>query len=146
MSEIVIRRFRPDDRAHWGELWEGYNEFYERTVEPRVTERLWSRLLENESEPYGFAAELDGKVVGLTHYFPVFSTSDWDPRLYLQDLYADSRVRGRGVGRKLIEAVYAHADEMGLAQVYWLTQDFNHTARRLYDRVGQVTPFIKYQR
>jgi len=30
--------------------------------------------------------------------------------------------------------------------VYWLTQDFNHTARNLYDRVAQLTPFIKYQR
>ena len=30
--------------------------------------------------------------------------------------------------------------------VYWLTQEFNATARRLYDRVGRATPFIKYRR
>jgi hypothetical protein len=28
----------------------------------------------------------------------------------------------------------------------WLTQDFNATARQLYDRIGQKTPFIKYAR
>ena len=44
---------------------------------------------------------------------------------YLQDLYADPEVRGRGVGRALIEAIYAAADAEGAQGVYWLTQDFN---------------------
>ena len=50
------------------------------------------------------------------------------------------------MGRKLIEAVYAAADAEGAPGVYWLTQDFNKTARQLYDRIGTVTPFIKYAR
>ena len=51
-----------------------------------------------------------------------------------------------GAGRGLIEAVYAAADARGADQVYWLTQADNETARRLYDRVARLTPFIKYQR
>ena len=54
--------------------------------------------------------------------------------------------RGCGVGRSLIEAVYAAADARGADQVYWLTQEFNATARRLYDQVATATPFIKYRR
>ena len=65
---------------------------------------------------------------------------------YLQDLYADPSARGMGVGRALIEAVYEQADAAGAPSVYWMTQEFNHTARQLYDRIGQLTPFIKYQR
>ena len=38
------------------------------------------------------------------------------------------------------------ADEAGADQVYWLTAHSNATARKLYDRVGQLTPFIKYRR
>ena len=38
------------------------------------------------------------------------------------------------------------ADAAGIPTVYWLTQDFNTTARTLYDRIGTVTPFIKYAR
>jgi hypothetical protein len=30
--------------------------------------------------------------------------------------------------------------------VYWMTQDFNANARLLYDRIGSLTPFIKYSR
>jgi GNAT superfamily N-acetyltransferase len=69
-----------------------------------------------------------------------------EPVCYLQDLYADREVRGRGVGRALIEAVYAAADAAGAPSVYWLTQEFNTEARRLYDRIGRVTPFIRYNR
>lgn len=57
-----------------------------------------------------------------------------------------ARLSRRGVGRALIEAVYEAADERGAPSVYWLTQDFNETARVLYDRVANLTPFIKYQR
>jgi hypothetical protein len=45
-----------------------------------------------------------------------------------------------------MEAVYAAADANGTPNVYWNTQAFNATARRLYDRVGVATPFIKYRR
>jgi len=46
----------------------------------------------------------------------------------------------------LIEAVYKAADDAGAPSVYWMTQEFNTNARKLYDRIGQLTPFIKYQR
>jgi hypothetical protein len=53
---------------------------------------------------------------------------------------------GAGVGRALIEAVYAEADRDGCPNVYWMTQEFNETARRLYDRIATLTPFVKYSR
>ncbi len=55
-------------------------------------------------------------------------------------------MRGKGIGRALIEAVYAAADKAGCPKVYWLTQDFNTAGRQLYDRIGTLTPFIKYSR
>ena len=65
---------------------------------------------------------------------------------YLQDLYVDASYRGTGVGRALIEGVYAAADAAGSPSVYWTTQHFNVVGRRLYDRIGELTPFIKYVR
>ena len=91
-------------------------------------------------------AEVDSKPVGLAHY--LFHRHCWRSEnvCYLQDLYAAPSVRGMGIGRQLIEAVYAAADAEGAPNVYWLTQDDNKTARQLYDRIGQPTNFIKYQR
>jgi len=88
----------------------------------------------------------DGTLVGFTTY--VFHGHTWhpEPRCYLGDLFTNSDQRGKGIGRALIEAVYEKADEHGGSQVYWLTQDFNKAGRALYDKVGSLTPFIKYQR
>ena len=85
-------------------------------------------------------------MLGLTHY--LFHRHAWKVEnvCYLQDLYVDPATRGAGLGRSLIEAVYAHADAAGAPAVYWLTQDFNTQARQLYDRVAKVTPFIRYIR
>tara|TARA_B110000211_G_scaffold123988_1_gene142969 strand:- start:396 stop:584 length:189 start_codon:yes stop_codon:yes gene_type:complete len=55
-------------------------------------------------------------------------------------------LRGTGAGLKLIEAVYMAADAAGTPSVYWLTQDDNAAGRQLYNRVGDLKNFIKYQR
>jgi GNAT superfamily N-acetyltransferase len=55
-------------------------------------------------------------------------------------------VRGQGIGRALIEQVYRHADALDANTVYWVTQEGNATARRLYDRIAKDTRYVKYQR
>jgi GNAT superfamily N-acetyltransferase len=150
MTPTPALRVRPvarADRDAWQRLWTGYLEFYETSVAPEVYDTTFARLLGDDPNQFnGLVAEQDGRLVGLTHY--LFHAHAWkiERVCYLQDLYADPEVRGTGVGRALIEAVYAAADAEGAPAVYWLTQDFNTTARRLYDRIAQVTPFIRYNR
>jgi len=135
------------DEAQWRRLWTDYLTFYESAVAPEVYAATFARLLsEDAPDQNGLIALREGAPVGLVHY--IYHAHNWhlEKVCYLQDLYADPEVRGMGVGRKLIEAVYAQADADGCAAVYWMTQDFNYTARRLYDRIGTCTPFIKYVR
>ena len=142
-----MRALRSDDYDSWCALWRAYLAFYETSVPEAVYDSTFARLLGEDPQDFnGFVAETGGRLVGLTHY--LFHRHCWKTEnvCYLQDLFADPSVRGSGVGRALIEAVYSKADEVGAPSVYWLTQDFNHTARKLYDRIGNVTPFIKYQR
>ena len=146
VANVVIRRMQSGDHSDWLALWEGYNTFYERSVTDTATNRTWNSLLAGDGEPFGYVAELDGKAVGFAHYFMTISTSDDGPRCYLQDLFADPSVRGKGIGRALIQAVYEDADQHNASQTYWLTAEDNHQARRLYDAVANKTPFIKYAR
>ena len=143
----LVRPLTKDDHADWRRMWTAYLEFYETTVSEEVYDTLWGRLHSNDPNEFScLIAEVDGKPVGLTHY--LFHRHGWKVEncCYLQDLYVDPDIRGTGAGRALIEAVYANADAAGAPSVYWLTQDFNHTARQLYDRIGKKTPFIRYNR
>lgn len=147
MNEIAVRALEAADRDAWAELWRAYLAFYETERPQEVYDSTWSRLMTPGEDPHGFCAvDETGRPVGLVHY--IFHRSCWTiaPVCYLQDLYAAPQVRGRGVGRNLIEAVYRAADEADAAGVYWMTQHFNTTARTLYDRIGTLTPFIKYTR
>jgi GNAT superfamily N-acetyltransferase len=147
MSELQIRPLQAGDEAEWRRLWTLYLQYYESEVSQEVYSTTFARLLSGDDNEFsGLIALHGGQPVGLTHY--LFHRHCWSVEnvCYLQDLYVDESRRGTGVGRALIEAVYAAADEAGCPSVYWLTQHFNEAGRRLYDRVGQLTPFIRYSR
>ena len=147
-----IRPLRADDRADWGALWRGYLDFYETEVSDEVYEATWARLLSGKDGEYaGLIArererEREGAALGLAHY--LFHRHCWriEDVCYLQDLFVAPGARRGGVGEALIKAVYERADATGAGDVYWTTQHFNASARSLYDRVGRLTPFIKYSR
>ncbi|MEL6451328.1 MAG: GNAT family N-acetyltransferase [Pseudomonadota bacterium] len=144
---LIVRPLSLSDRPQWNALWAAYLAFYDTTRPKEVYDTAFARMIGADPQDFnGLVAEQNGTLVGLAHY--LFHRHGWsvENTCYLQDLYAAPSVRGTGVGRKLIEAVYAAADAAGVASVYWLTQEFNTTARTLYDRVGTLTPFVKYQR
>lgn len=147
MSGLEIRPLELSDEAEWRRLWTAYLAFYETSLPEDVFRKTFARLTGEEGASMaGLLAVSGGRVVGLAHF--LFHRSTWSTLdvCYLQDLYADPEVRGTGIGRALIEAVYERAAAAGAPEVYWLTQEFNTTARRLYDRIAGKTPFIVYQK
>ena len=144
---IEIRKIQSSDRSQWDELWKGYQQFYETDLTD-VTESLWQRLLDysDHTYPVGLVAAEDQRLVGLAHYLFYRSTWSEKDRIYLHDLYTLPDERGKGIGRKLIEAIYKTADENNCETVFWMTQETNATARVLYDKLANKTPFVEYSR
>ena len=145
---VTVRGIRAGDAAGWRGLWAGYLAYYETEASDKVFRETFRRLLSEDPREFrGLVAESDNaRLVGLAHYLHHRHCWRIENVTYLQDLFVESNFRGGGVGRALIEAVYAAADSAGAPSVYWLTEDFNSTARQLYDRVGKMTPFVKYSR
>lgn len=147
-SAVVIRPVGEADFNEWRRLWTEYLEFYETSVEDEVYDSTFARLLSDNPQEFTGLLAIDegGKPVGLVHY--LFHRHAWkiENVCYLQDLYTQADQRGKGTGSALINAVYDAADKAGAPSVYWMTQDFNHTARSLYDKIGKLTPFIRYAR
>lgn len=141
-----IRSARPADFEQWLPLWEGYNSFYKRTVPAEVTRTTWTRFFDAYEPMHAVVAEQDGRLLGFVHYLFHRNTAMLAPTCYLQDLFTAAELRGQGVGRALIEAVYERAQAAGSPRVYWMTQEDNSTARRLYDQVAERSGFIQYRR
>ncbi len=144
---FTIRPVQQNDETRWKDLWRGYRIFYKYADDADQAQALWERLMDSSSGIYGLAAvNGDGLMVGMTHYLFHATTGDVRDKIYLQDLFVDPALRVSGAGRALIEAVYEKGAEENVCEVYWMTQEFNSVARVLYDRVGELTPFIKYRK
>jgi GNAT superfamily N-acetyltransferase len=112
-------------------------------LSPEITQTTWNRFFD-ESEPvFALVAEYEGKLVGMAHYLFHRSTSAIQPVCYLQDLFTSNDLRGKGIGRALIESVHSKAKDAGASRYYWLTHD---TARKLYDNVAERSGFIVYRK
>lgn len=145
-ARIAIRPVGEGERATWEPLWRGYLAFYKTTLPRETTDVAWRRLHDPAEPMFVLGAYVDGRLAGIVHY--LFHRSTWTPGdyCYLQDLFVADDMRGLGLGRALIEAVYEAATAAGASRVYWLTQGDNTTARRLYDQVADNAGFIQYRK
>ena len=145
MSNLQIRPISAADHAAWLPLWQGYQRFYNAEIAPEVSALTRQRFLDPSEPMFAALAWQDEVAVGLVH--GIFHRSCWTSGdyCYLQDLFVAGEVRGAGVGRALIEYVYAHAQAAGANRVHWLTQEDNAQARLLYERIADRSGFIQYR-
>jgi GNAT superfamily N-acetyltransferase len=145
-GKVEVRPLQAADGERWNQLWRGYLEFYRYSLPADLTDLTWRRLLD-PAHPFQGLAALDGqRVVGIVHFHVHSSTWARVGYCYLEDLFVDPMVRGKGAGRALIEGVYRDADRRGADRVYWMTRSDNSQARRLYDQVAKLSPFVQYTR
>lgn len=147
-DRFEIRPIRRADYEAWRPLWDGYNAFYGRSgptaLPEEITRTTWDRFFDPAEPIHAFVAEGEGRLVGLVHYLYHRSTTRLHDVCYLQDLFTIANLRGVGIGRRLINAVYAAAGEAGCRRVYWQTHVTNTPGRTLYDKVATHDGFIVY--
>lgn len=145
---VRVRRLEAKDKAAWLPLFKAYIEFYKSTVADEVIELTWRRLMEGAGDFHiGLVAVREDDVpIGIAHV--LFHRSTWSPThyCYLEDLFVEPKLRAKGIGRALIEAVYREADARKCTRTYWSTQEFNYRARGLYDQVATKSAFLQYRR
>jgi GNAT superfamily N-acetyltransferase len=145
---LVVRPVEQADYAGWRPLWDGYNQYYGRqglTALPEpITQATWERFFSRGEPVLALVAVQDGRLIGIAHFLFHRSTTRLTDVCYLQDLFTAEEARGRGVGRRLIQAVYDAARAAGSSRVYWQTKATNAPGRALYDKVAAHQDFIVY--
>ena len=130
---LEIRAALATDKQRWFILWQGYLDFYKTELSTEQSSLTWQRILDPEFNMKCAVAIDDGLIVGFTTYSLQNSTWSEGGHCYLEDLFVDPAVRGKGVGRALIEHVKSYAIENNCSRLYWNTDEDNATARKLYD-------------
>ncbi len=147
LHDVDIQKLSINDKQCWTSLWDTYLKFYNTRLSEEIFQITFARLIDDENmDCEGYIAYVDGNAAGIVHCLYHLHLWQEEEICYLQDLFVHKLYRKKGLAEKLIKKVYVRADERNAKGVYWTTQDFNLTARRLYDRIGHKTPLIKYIR
>ncbi|MCV4261729.1 GNAT family N-acetyltransferase [Pseudomonas capsici] len=146
MTAVQIRPVTADDHDAWLPLWQAYLRFYKTELADGVSDVTWQRFLDPAEPTHSALAWLDGKAVGMVNF--IYHRSNWSIRnaCYLQDLIVSPEQRGTGIGRLLIEHVYATARASGCDKVHWLTHETNATAIALYERIAERGGYIQFRK
>ena len=146
MSDLRIRPVTAEDRDAWLPLWQAYLRFYQADLAPEVSDVTWHRLLDSNEPCHSALAWQAGQAVGMVNY--IYHRSNWSVNnaCYLQDLFVAPQRRGTGLGRALIEYVYASATADSCDKVHWLTHETNATAIQLYERIADRSGFIQFRK
>lgn len=80
----------------------------------------------------------EGKPVGFAVFFHNFSTFLGRPGIYLEDLYVQPPMRGKGIGRAMLVYLAKLAKERQCGRLEWSVLDWNEPAIKFYKGLGAI--------
>lgn len=103
-----------------------------------VTEEILEEFVFDRKAASVFLAEWQGKPVGFALFYENFSTFVGRTGMYLEDLFVLPEARGKGIGKKLFQAVAQEAVNRGCQRMEWTCLDWNRPSIEFYLRMGAV--------
>lgn len=140
---MIVRRAVPSDETALTAMMEAFENYLhdidpaEHTLRPiEALARVAALLVGPEPAFTALIAEKDGVVAGYASVQTILWMDDAAPAVWLSELFVAATFRGQGVGSTLLEAVRAHAREIGGRRIVWTVWDRNAPAMAFYGRQG----------
>jgi ribosomal protein S18 acetylase RimI-like enzyme len=117
------------------ELFDLYRSFYNQESDIDGAKSFLKDRIEN-NESTIFLCVHEGKAVGFTQLYPMFSSVGMRRTLVLNDLYVVEDARRLGVGNALIDAAIQYGKEVNAKGIALETGFDNVKAQALYEKIG----------
>lgn len=134
-GRVEVRRLGSDEAEAALRLVAMMAAVFEEPMGP-VSEAYMERLLARPDFAAFAAVAGDGRFVGGATTFELPMSRSEGGELLLWDLAVDPEVQRRGIGRRLMEAVRAHARARGLAATFLFADDEDLHAIDFYRAIG----------
>ena len=146
-AEVAIAPIADEEFEQLLPLIAAYQRFYEvAEIDEGRNRTFFRRFLAPSEDGLLLGARSEGRLVGYACLYWHFSSTKATESVLMNDLYVDESVRGRGIGRALIEATAEVARERAPPTVEWSTAPDNNPAQRLYDSTGaERTEWFSYE-
>ena len=142
---LKIRDIKIEDRNDWHILFQEYANFYQAEINDNIINTVWKWLHTPEHELQGIVGEINNKVIAFAHYRRMPSSLRGQDIGFLDDLYVLPECRGQQIGEQLIIRLKQISIEKKWNLVRWITRDNNVRAKKVYDKVSNLTNWDVYE-
>ena len=133
--KITVRQAELDDVDALVPLFDAYRQFYDQPSD-MTRARNWLRARIGANESVVLLAERDGRAVGFTQLYPMYSSVQTARIWVLNDLYVVPGERRLGAAKALLKAAIDYARDDGASRLQLETGRRNEAARALYRAAG----------
>jgi len=84
-------------------------------------------------------ADWDNRPAGFAFFFYNYSTWRGQPGLYLEDLFVIPEMRGKGIGKALLQRIAEIAVRENCYGIRWMVLEWNEPAIKFYEFLGAET-------
>ena len=144
MADVDVRPVGAKELEEVLPLIAGYQKFYGAEPDVERNRRFFSRFLDPSEDGLLLGAWVDGSLVGFATLYWFFSSTKAAESVLMNDLFVRDDIRGKGIGRALIQRALDQARKREAAHLEWFTAPDNATAQRLYDSVPGAGRSIWY--
>ena len=136
-SELIIRPATADDALLIVQFIKALAEYEKLAHEAKASEADITRdLFGTDPKVFCEIAEWNGKPVGFTLWFYTYSTFQGRHGIWLEDLYVDPSMRGKGIGKALLVNLAQRCVREGLGRFEWWVLDWNEPSIDFYKSQG----------
>jgi ribosomal protein S18 acetylase RimI-like enzyme len=134
---LSIVRASVDDVDAVAELFDLYRQFYKQPPDAKKCRHFIEKRITRSESVVLLAFAADGEdALGFVQLYPTFCSVAASRIFVLYDLFVRTRARGRGAGRRLMQAAQEHARAAGASSLQLQTHHSNVIAQRLYESLG----------
>ena len=130
-----IREAKKSDLDQLSILFDAYRMFYGKESNIDISKNfLESRLSNKDSEV--FICEFNNILIGFVQLYPLFSSTRVSKYWLLNDLFIDSKYRGKGYSKLLIEKAKELVKDSNACGMMLETEKSNKIGNNLYPKTG----------
>jgi len=133
---ITIKQATVEDAAHIIPLFNAYRMFYGQHSNISAAGEFITQRLQNNQSVIFIAFNTDGKAVGFTQLYPIFSSVGLKNAWLLNDLYVTEAERGKRIATMLLDAAKEHGRQTNSGWLMLQTAITNHAAQKAYEANG----------
>jgi len=117
-------------------LFDAYRVWYRLDSDKETAKSFLGNRIKNRESEVFLAMTDDGKAVGFTQLYPLFSSTRMKPMWLLNDLFVAPEYRSKGISKQLIDRAKELARATKAAGLSLETEKSNHIGNQLYPQTG----------